>query len=200
MMRPDAIEKAVKAMKAAGAPDEAIHAYLREKLGEPISAQPANAPPAPAPVDEDKPNWGTKIAGALSTGLGMLPGGQALMTGVPMLVDRRRMIGGGKLTYRESLADLESAQDAAPKVLKRPVQAAGLVGSMALTPLKVLQGGRAAGALFGGAMGGAQQLLDEKPGQSLPWRLGKTAAAAGVGAGLGYAAPWLVGNAIPRTA
>lgn len=202
-MRPDEIEKAVAALKAQGAPDEAIHAFLRENLGEPVESAPATPPPPPVAPPKEEANWGTKIAGAASSGLGMLPGGQALMAGVPMLVDRLRlkgMTGEGARTYKESLADLESAQDAAPKVLKRPVQAAALAGSMALTPLRVLQGSRAAGAAFGGAAAGTQQFLDADPTQSLPWRLGKTAMATGAGATLGAVAPWAMGHAIPRTA
>lgn len=196
------IEANVQKMIAAKAPPEDVEAYLQSEGLRPN--QPSSEPQMPrssTPEPEQVESAGQAIAGGLSGGLSMLPGGQALMAGIIKATsgDKFLGLGGKKLSYDDALKLLESSQEASPAFLRRASKAAGVVGSMGLTPLKVIQGGRLAGAAFGGGAAAAQRLAEAAPESAGTRALG-TLGAGAMGAGIGYSAPWLLANPITRTA
>lgn len=197
------IEANVRKMMAAQAAPEEIEAYLQgeglraTERPQPLShAERLQRKMARQALNESEQvdvggEIGKGIAGGFSSGLGMLPGGQAAMAGI--------MSGVGGQSFDEALKQLEEAQAKSPAFLRNIAKTAGVAGSMGAVPLRVLQGGRTAGAIFGGGMAGAQRLAEAQP-ERLSDRLLGTAKAAGIGAGLGYSAPWLMANPFTRTA
>jgi len=186
------LEKAIAAIRAQGGTDADVESYVRSLGGQEVKAGPserergfraaartatneaeqAALAAEPSMVDA----WLQRAGGGLSSGLSMLPGGKLVQAGARSVARQQ--------PFREALADINLAQDAAPAVSRLPAQAAGIVASIPLAPA------RAGGAAIGAGFGGATRLLStENPDESISDRLLGTAGATAAGGLIGAALP-----------
>ncbi len=212
------IDAEVKNLKAQGAPDEAIHAYLTQRFGAPIEASDPNAAlhkefkegrlakrmasenavdTAEASDAAGSPAVRAGVATA-SNFLRGIPGGEATEAGVRSLFRRQ--------PYTEALSDLRNETGNLPlgaNIIEQGIGGASLLGPLARVgkgAMALANGSKlAGGAAVGATAAGAARAAKADP-ESLLDRLGGTVEDAGIGAGVGIAAPWLAGNTAARTA
>lgn len=119
------------------------------------------------PVEGDgEPGVGTKVLGTLASLGRDIPGVEAAQAGIRSLIRRQ--------PYREALADIRGAEDAAPTVATLPARLAGFGLASAALPGSAAMKGAQVGALTGA--------LSSDPNTGMTSR----AIQSGVGAGLGY--------------
>lgn len=197
-MNPDELDAAVKALKAQGAPDEAVHAFLQSHGLKPVEQQGhdyhsefasgalnkrmqgANARDVASASEGDaatNAGAGSGLATHLLNAAQGIPGMHALEAGAGAL--------GSQLTshpmgYKESYNTLS---DATGKIGGKTAALERVGGSLLAAPL-LPANPVAAGAI----LGGADQALSADPGQSVGGRAARTVLGAGAGAALGRVA------------
>ena len=207
MEDPARIKANIAKMVAGNASDDEIDDYiLSEEEADRVSAATAGrqeeyksgrllrrheAENAVDAAEAESSTFGSRFGGALATGVGMVgPGATAALTGLRSVVRRQ--------PFSESLADIKTAKASAPGVAKVLAGGAGVAASIPFVPLRLLQAGRGAGAVGGGVLSGANRLLSPESESAGSRALG-TVTSTALGAGIGAAAPWAMGHAIPRT-
>lgn len=187
---------AVAALKAQGAPDEAIHAYLEQKYGAAVGAptmpsgglihQNAQLPGGMARLKANVADQNAAEEGRHPAVTAALEAAEAPLAGVPggagaMSIARRLTTGTGTLADNQRAVNAETSGGGLAGTLGRGI---GGLASSAVLPASGLQ----AGAI----LGGTDQLLNNDPTSGVGARLARGVAGAGAGALVGGAADRLM--------
>lgn len=124
-----------------------------------------------------EPSGATRALGTLSAGMGAIPGGQALQSGVSSLVNR--------IPYDQARSQIREAESSAPAYTRIPAQLAGGLSTMGVLP--------ASGLKAGAILGGANELLKSDPNAGIGNRLATGTLGAGAGALIGKGTDMAIG-------
>ena len=215
-------EKQIAAMAdrllANGTPLETVRALVKRQM-ESISGRLAkknrrlnqNEQDALNAEDTSPGGFGSRFGGIVAAGMGTLPGGEPLVTGVHALTSGQ--------SYGDAYKDVQQAMQEQGRgmlgvdagVGRGIARAAGIaaqaaylnpemlaqipgIGAKAAAAMTAANTSRAAGAGVGGTIAGVQRFTDANPNEDIVSRLRGTVGATALGAGTGYAMPWLMGG------
>lgn len=194
-MNPDEIERAIAALKAQGAPDEAIHAFLQEHLGPPVEPpaphdyhaefksgalakrmQGANAREAAnvAEADAAEPGYLERLGTHVLNAAQGIPGVEAVEAAAGSLGSQ---LTGHPQNYRTALQTLRERTGQIGTGTNLAEKAMGSVATLPFLP--------ASPAKAGAALGAADAMLDADPDAGLGTRAAGAAFRGGIGAGFG---------------